>query len=301
MRVGYPCINRTVECRGNKTFRLDSYSEERLIETVENNLNCLQRMLEFNVERDILFFRIISDLVPFASHEINDYDWQGHFDERFLDLGRYIKENGIRISMHPDQFIVLNSDKERVWRNSVSELEYHADVLDSMGLPDSAKIQLHVGGVYGDKKKSMDRFVSRYERLEEKMKRRLVIENDDVSYSLKNCLEINQGCGVPVLYDHLHHRVNDSGETLQEALEKVSKTWEKEDGIPMVDYSSQEPGGKRGKHVETIDMDDFKGFIEGSRPHDFDVMLEIKDKEKSALKAVRRLREDKRFKKKEEG
>ncbi len=294
MRVGYPCINRTLECSGNKTFRLASYSEDRLVETVENNLKCLKRMLEFNAENDILFFRITSDLVPFASHEINDHDWQEHFEDEFLEIGQYIQKNQIRISMHPDQFIVLNSGKERVWRNSVSELDYHADVLDAMGLPLSAKIQLHVGGVYGDKEKSMDRFVSRYEELDEKIKRRLVIENDDVSYALGDCLEISSQCGVPILYDHLHHQVNDSGEDLKDALDRVSNTWGKSDGIPMVDYSSQEEGERSGRHAESIDMDDFRRFIEGSKPYDFDVMLEIKDKEKSALKAVEELKRDER-------
>lgn len=295
MRVGYPCVNKSVDCSGSRTFRLASYSEERLVETIEKNLDCLKKMLKFNVERDILFFRISSDLVPFASHEINDHDWQGHFRDQFKDIGEYIEENQIRISMHPDQFIVLNSDKERVWRNSVSEMDYHAEVLDAMRLPLSAKIQLHVGGVYGDKEKSMERFVSRYERLDEKIKDRLVIENDDVSYTLGDCLEISKKCGVPILYDHFHHRVNNSGESLQDALEKVSKTWGQEDGIPMVDYSSQEEGERSGKHTERIDIEDFRSFIEGSRPYDFDVMLEIKDKEKSALKAVEELKRDERF------
>ena len=295
MRVGYPCINRTLECSGNKTFRLASYSEKRLIDTVDNNLRCLQKMLEFNVEHGIFFFRITSDLVPFASHEINEYDWQGYFRDLFEDIGDLIQQNKIRISMHPDQFIVLNSNKERVWRNSVSELDYHADVLDAMRLPLSAKIQLHVGGVYGDKDKSMERFVSRYEGLDKKIKRRLVIENDDVSYTLSDCLEISWSCGVPILYDHFHHQVNNSGESLEVAMEEVSKTWGKRDGIPMVDYSSQQEGEKSGKHAESIDIEDFRSFIEGSKPYDFDVMLEIKDKEKSALKAVEELKRDERF------
>lgn len=295
MRVGYPCINRTLECRGNSTFRLDSYSEDRLIETVENNLRCLKKMLKFNVERDIFFFRITSDLVPFASHEVNDHDWQGRFKDRFREIGEYIKENNIRISMHPDQFIVLNSKKERVWRDSTSELDYHADVLDAMGLPLSAKIQLHVGGVYGNKEKSMERFISRYNELDDKIRERLVIENDDVSYTLQDCLKISSECGVPVLFDHFHHQLNSSGESLQDALERVSKTWKKQDGIPMTDYSSQQEGEKTGKHAESIDMEDFRNFLEMSRPYDFDVMFEIKDKEKSALKALEDLKNDERF------
>ncbi|MBS3789923.1 MAG: UV DNA damage repair endonuclease UvsE [Candidatus Thermoplasmatota archaeon] len=295
MKVGYPCINRSMECRGNKTFRLDSYSEDRLIETVQNNLNCLEEMLKFNIEHDIYFFRITSDLIPFASHEVNDHDWQSHFRNEFQKIGNFIKDNHIRISMHPDQFIVLNSKKEDVVKRSIEELRYHADVLDLFGLDSTAKIQLHVGGVYGDKDKSKRRFVKRFQRLDEKIKRRLVIENDDTSYSLKDCLDIHHHSGVPVLFDNLHHRVNSSGEGLEKALEKSNNTWSEKDGIPMVDYSSQEANKKEGKHAETIDKNDFRDFIELSRPHDFDLMLEIKDKEKSALKAVDILSKDERF------
>ncbi|MEF8874678.1 MAG: UV DNA damage repair endonuclease UvsE [Candidatus Thermoplasmatota archaeon] len=197
--------------------------------------------------------------------------------------------------MHPDQFIVLNSKKEDVVKSSLEELRYHADVLDLLGLDTTAKIQLHVGGVYGDKGKSKERFVERFQKLEKKIKSRLVIENDDTSYTLKDCLDIHQDCGVPVLFDDLHHRVNSSGESLEEALKKTKRTWSEKDGIPMVDYSSQDPNEQEGKHAETLHENDFKDFIERSRPHDFDLMLEIKDKEKSALKAVKILSDDERF------
>ena len=295
MKIGYPCINWSMDCRGNKTFRLKSYSEERLIETVNNNLDCLEEMLKYNIEYDMLFFRITSDLVPFASHQINEFDWQSHFEERFDEIGRLINEKNIRISMHPDQFIVLNSNKDDVVKRSIAELDYHADVLDLLNLDRTHKIQLHVGGVYGDKEKSKDRFVRRYEELDENIKKRLVIENDDTSYTLKDCLDINKRCGIPVLFDTFHHQVNNSGEEIDEALGSISKTWDDSDGLPMLDYSSQEPDEKEGKHAETIGEDDFKKFIKKSRSYDFDIMLEIKDKEKSAKKAVEIIREDSRF------
>ncbi|HUV02937.1 MAG TPA: hypothetical protein VMW67_05800 [Desulfobacteria bacterium] len=147
MRIGYPCINWTISCKGDRTFRLKSYSEERLIETVENNLNCLQEILAFNIDHTLLFFRITSDLVPFASHPINQFDWQGHFKHKFEGLGAFITRHGIRISLHPDQFTLINSVNTEVFERSVKELLYHAEVLDLMELDTTAKIQLHVGGV----------------------------------------------------------------------------------------------------------------------------------------------------------
>jgi UV DNA damage endonuclease len=108
MKIGYPCINRTIGCSANRTFRLKSYSEERLIETVENNLDCLLNILKFNVEHNILFFRITSDLVPFASHPICQFPWQRFFRDKFRKIGDLIRTHGIRISMHPDQFTLIN-------------------------------------------------------------------------------------------------------------------------------------------------------------------------------------------------
>jgi len=295
MKIGYPCINRTINCKGNKTFRLKSYSKEKLIETVDNNLKCLNKVLAFNVKNKILFFRITSDLVPFASHPICEYNWQNHFKNNFKKIGNLIKNNNIRISMHPDQFIVLNSLDENVVNRSILELNYHAEVLDLMELDNTAKIQLHIGGAYGDKEKSLNRFCVNYKKLNNKVKKRLVIENDDKIYSYKNCSYIYNQIKIPLLFDVFHNKILNDGEAIKSILEHQKKTWQKNDGIPMIDYSSQKPNFRLGSHTENIDLNDFKEFLNDSKPHNFDIMLEIKDKEISALKAVKIANKDKRF------
>jgi UV DNA damage endonuclease len=192
----------------------------------------------------------------------------------------------MRASMHPDQFVLLNALDERIVESSVRELEYHARVLDLMELPASAKLQIHIGGVYGDKQAGITRLAERYRRLPQPIRRRLVVENDDRSYTVADCLEVSRLTGVPVLFDVFHHRVNSSGETVRDALRHSSTTWRRKDGLPMVDYSSQEPGQRRGRHAEHIDRCDFRRFLAQARGIDCDVMLEIKDKENSALAAV---------------
>lgn len=296
MKIGYPCLNLSIDDKGNKTFRLKSYSEERLIETVANNLNYLSDMLKFNVERRLLFFRVSSDIVPFASHPVCRFKWESHFKKEFLEIGNFIKEHGIRISTHPDQFTLINSLDETIYEKSVLELIYHAEILDSMELDTTAKIQIHVGGVYGDKEESIKRFTRRFKGLNEEIKRRLVIENDDRLYTLKDCLQIYSETGIPILFDVFHHELNNSGETIDTAFHLFSKTWDQNDGIPMVDYSSQEPDARRGSHAKIIDTESFKKFIYETGDFDFDVMLEIKDKEKSAIKAVEIASDDSRFK-----
>jgi UV DNA damage endonuclease len=296
MKLGYPTINWTLSCKADRTFRLKSYSTEKLLKIVENNLNCLLKILEFNKKNNLLFFRITSKLIPFASHPINTFDWQNYFNNKFKKIGKFINANQIRISMHPDQFILINPLDEEIFRKSVEELKYHADVLELMQLDYSAKIQLHLGGVYGDKEKSMGRFIKRYQSLEERIKKRLVIENDDKSYNLSDCLRVSSKINIPVLFDYFHHEINNMGETLEECFQQVTITWKTDDGVPLVDYSSQHPKRVKGSHAESIDSDHFMNFLEDSKPYDFDIMLEIKDKEKSALEALLILKKDTRFK-----
>lgn len=295
MKIGYPCINRTIECKGDKTFRLKSYSEKRLIDTVTNNLDCLENILKYNIKENILFFRLSSDLIPFASHPICTFSWQHHFKEKFEEIGDIIKEHSIRISMHPDQFIVLNSPKSDVVTRSIAELYYHAEVLDLMKLDTTAKIQLHIGGAYNNKMESLLRFSKHFTILDTKIKKRLVIENDDKLFSLKDCFFLYTRIRLPILVDVFHHKLLNNGESTTDILEQQRKTWNKKDGLPMVDYSSQKPNARQGSHAESLNENDFHRFLEASNPYDFDIMLEIKDKEHSAQKAIRLAQRDKRY------
>ncbi len=296
MKIGYPCINESLSCRSSRTFRLRSYSDERLLSTLRGNLDCLGEIFRYNADHGILFFRISSDLVPFASHPVCTANWQDTFRNEFATIGAYIKDHAMRISMHPDQFILLNAKDPDILDRSIAELAYHATVLDLLGLDTTAKLQLHVGGVYGDREKSIARFIDRYLNLDEPILRRLVIENDDGRYTARDCLHIHAETGIPVIFDTLHHRVKASyEESFGKIFPDVAATWGPDDGIPMVDYSTQAPDGRPGKHASTIDVPDFLEFTQDVRSFDMDIMLEIKDKEQSAIKALASLEEDKRL------
>ena len=293
MKIGYPCINQSIGKKTISTFRLSSFSKERLIQSVTYNLQILVEILKYNIQNDLLFFRISSDIIPFASHPICKFDWMKYFKYDFIKIGQIIKKNNIRISMHPDQFVLLNAHDPKIVHNSINELEYHADVLDLMKLDYSAKIQIHIGGVYKNKEQSIRNFITNYENLLlDKVKKRLVIENDDYRFSLQDCIFINEHTKTPILLDIFHHECLNNNLTLIDAMHKIIQTWYKPmDGIPMIDYSNQEPNQRKGKHALTIDLKHFKNFISliSSFDHDLDIMLELKDKEKSADKAVKML------------
>ena len=287
MKIGYPCINRSIGCSSNKKFRLANFTEEKFNETVKNNLNCLGKIIDYNIENDMLFLRISSETIPFASHDVCTLDWKETFRIELENIGKKLRENNYRVSMHPGQFTLLNSPSEKIVVKSLAELEYHADLLDAMSLDNTAKIQIHVGGVYGDKDSAIERFISTFGIASKKITSRLAIENDDYQYSVKDCLRINKETNIPIILDNLHLECLNDGESLIEAYDMIKGTWDEEDGIPMLDYSSQQKDARIGKHTEHIDSNHFKKFIDIMHNQEFDLMFEIKDKEKSVLEAQR--------------
>jgi UV DNA damage endonuclease len=304
MKIGYPCINNSITRYAPSTFRLASYSENRLVQTVKGNLIHLNQILRYNVKNNLLFFRISSDLIPFASHPICKLNWRRIYRSAFEEIGDFIKSHNIRISMHPDQFVILNSPNTKTVENSINELKYHCSILDAMCLDETAKIQIHVGGLYKNKQEAIDRFIRTFNRISKfvdcSTKKRLIIENDDHLYSLRDCFSINQETGIPIVFDSFHHELLNNEEPMLIALQKAMSTWNIcSDGLPIVDYSSQnkvngeENKGRKGRHAESIDLILFKRFLKQTQDLDFDIMLEIKDKEKSALKALEVLRTNK--------
>ncbi len=292
MKIGYPCVNETLPCSAAGTFRLASYSEERLVTTVAANLACLRQILEWNVAHGLLFFRMGSGIVPFGSHEVNTFPWQAHFKSEFRAIGDFIKQHGMRISFHPDQFVVLNSPDPAIVQRSIDELIYQGSMLDLMELDSTAKLQIHAGGAYGDKGAALARWVETFHTmLPEAVKVRLVVENDDRLYSLRECLSLHDETGVPILFDNFHHECLNYGEPMREALRLAAATWHPtRDGVLMMDYSSQAPGERKGKHTDTLVPELLQNFLRDLDGLDVDMMLEIKDKEASAVRAAELLR-----------
>ena len=133
--------------------------------------------------------------------------------------------------------------------------------------------------------------MERYKKLPKTVKGRLAIENDDRLFSLKDCLEVHDRTGIPVIFDSFHHECLNNGESFRQAVKAAARTWKKKDGILMTDYSSQKKDARKGTHVYHINTGHFKKFINETNGNDFDIMLEIKDKEKSALEALTLLKE----------
>lgn len=285
MKIGYVGDSRIHKMQSGRTFRLASYTPEKLHEIIASNLQGLQANIIYSIESDLLFYRVRSDIVPFASHIICKENWQNNFKETFAAIGEFIRKSNMRISMHPDQFVVINSPNSQTVRNSIAELKYHADMQMLLGLNEQHKLQIHVGGVYGDKAASIQRFIENFKTMPEEVQERLVIENDDRLFTVNDCYSIYETIGTPILFDNFHFTLNNNGEDMKTAMKKCFSTWAEKDGVPMTDYSSQQEGQRIGRHSDEIDIEQFKQYYLETRPDDFDIILEIKDKDTSALQA----------------
>lgn len=210
MNIGYACLTIGVPYTNYKSCMLKNANEENLLQLISYNLNSLENVIDYNIKNNIKLFRISSDIIPFGSNPINNIKWWQVFSYKLSNIGKKIKNSGMRVSMHPGQYTVLNSPKEEVAKKAIEDLNYHAKFLESLSMGIDGKIVLHIGGVYNDKNESIKRFIKNYNSLDNLVKQRLVIENDDKSYNINDVLEIAESINVPVVFDNLHNQVNPS-------------------------------------------------------------------------------------------
>ena len=296
MSIGYACLTIGVQNTDLKSCMIKNASSSKLTELISHNLNSLKNMIDYNIKNNIKLFRISSDLIPFGSNQINNIPWWDIFAVEFQNIGKKIIESNMRVSMHPGQYTVLNSPNTEVSAKAMDDLNYHARVLDSLGLGSQHKIVLHIGGVYNDKQLATERFIFNYAKLDEKVKERLVIENDDKSFNIKDVLDIGTVLSIPVIFDNLHNEINAFDKSKSEIywIEKCQKTWREKDGKQKIHYSQQNPLKKPGSHSDTIRINDFVNFYDSLRGKDLDIMLEVKDKNLSSVKCINCILPDKR-------
>lgn len=287
MKIGYACLVMGVNKVNFKSCQLKKLNNERLKTIIKHNLEVLERIIDYNIENDIKLFRITSDLIPFGSSPVNNINWWDQFQKEFLLIGEKIKTSKMRVSMHPGQYTIINSLSQEVVNRAIDDLKYHARVLESLGLDNKHKIILHLGGVYNDKKEAMKRFINNFYLIDEKIRKRIVIENDDKLYNINEVLEIGHTLNIPVVFDILHHEVLPSNDEkkFKEWIDECRKTWKKEDGIPKIHYSQQDKEKKPGAHSKTIDLKTFLTFV-SKIDEDIDIMLEVKDKNLSTIKCL---------------
>jgi UV DNA damage endonuclease len=272
--TGRSMIKRTFQTKG-----LDYASELTL-----KNVKDLNSIISWNVLNGYDFYRMSSGLAPWKT----EYDWEDLKDidsirRWFHSAGTMAKTHGVRLTSHPGPYNVLVSPKEEVVENCIKDLTIHGDEFDMMGLSRTPynKINIHLGGAYGDKEASMKRFVKNFPRLPESVRSRLTLENDDKAsmYSVKDLYEgIYKEIGVPIVFDYHHHKFCTGDMSEQEALEMAISTWP--EGItPATHYSESRRDEQKDDKIKPQAHSDYVYEKINTYGHDIDIMVEAKAKE----------------------
>ena len=294
LRFGLCCIfrNQPIRFRTTTAKNLQRYERNAqlklLAEICLANSENLLKAIEFAVRNGIGAFRILSPLLPRYTHPDVGYTIDNLPDaekiyEYFQKIKSVSRHSDIRLSFHPDQFIILASPHSHVVENAQRELAYQGMLAELLG---AETINLHIGGSYGDKERTLDRFASVVMGLPEHIKTRLAVENDDTSYTVLDLIPMSRDTGIPIVYDVHHHRCNPDGLSEEEATQLTSVTWQRVGREPYFHISSPRYGwhSKNIKpHADYIDPHDFPDCWKAANAT---VDVEAKAKELAVLRLM---------------
>jgi UV DNA damage endonuclease len=289
MLLGYACKNESLGKLGSfrslTVKRASAMNEADRIKLIKQltleNLETTFHILQWNVLRGIYMYRVSSRLIVLDNHELNTWDWVNDSDVKAYGIAirMFCKEHNIRLSLHPDQFCVLNSHKAEVVDRTISILVHQNEVAELLGIN---IIVLHVGGVYDNKLHGLVRFMSGFHRLHDYIKAKIVVENDDKSYNAKEVLELCQALKIPMVLD-IHHNNCNNDTDVSHLIYEIHKTWDNHSDKPKVHLSSGATSKTDRKHADYVTYDDFRDALVLLDGYDFDIMIEAKKKELSVL------------------
>lgn len=292
-RLGYACINLSLgknvtsnRSMTKKTFlqKGKTYASELAL----MNTTDLVKIMEWNRDNGIGFYRVSSDVIPWMSEFSLDSlpDWRA-IGDNFMRFGSIARDNGIRVEFHPGHFTILCSQKPDVVSNAIDDIEKHSQMLDAMGYEPGFDndINIHVGAAYGDKPAAAKRWCENWQLLSEGARKRLVVENDDkeTMYSVRDLHEmIYSVTGVPITFDHFHHIHCTGGMDARGAAELAASTWPTE-FEPVQHYSSsrrqhEDPKAKPQAHADWV-YESIDPYVSNAW-----VMVESKMKDLSIIK-----------------
>jgi len=308
MNIGYACINMQLSypqkyggqekgvlpiTTGRSMIRrtFDSKGIVYASEKTLSNCSDLEKIVKWNINNGYKFFRVTSNLAPWKS----EYRWDEMPDieqirKHLWSAGTMANTHNLRLTSHPGPFNVLTSPHPHVVENCVKDLTDHGDVFDMMNLSRTPynKINIHIGGAYGDKESAMKRFCENFELLPDSVKSRLTVENDDRAsmYSVKDLYEgVYKKIGIPIVFDYHHHQFCTGDLSEKEALEMALSTWPK-DIVPVVHYSESRREEQLDESIRVQAHSDYIYNKINTYGNKFDIMVESKDKELAVQKYI---------------
>jgi len=289
IRWGLCCVFREAPIKFGDTTaaaiaRLDRPAgREKLARLCRQNAASLAAAVEYCAEHGIGCFRVNSRILPLCTHpqfgyRLEELPGGKEIVAQFRACRKAAKRRGLRLSFHPDQFVVLNSPRADVVEASIRELEYHATVAEWIG---ADVINIHAGGVFGNRAAALDAFAENFARLSRPARSRLTIENDDKLFAPAQLLPLCRRLGIPLVYDVHHHRCLADGLSVAEATAEALSTWNREPLFHISSPINGWDGPQPNRHHDEVDPRDFPRCW---LPLDLTVEVEAKGKEPAVLK-----------------
>ena len=305
VRLGYVAIALrlpNVTSSSNVTYTYyqklttDEAKINKLKQVSHSNLIDLKKILEYNIKNNIHFYRITSALIPLATHPDVNWDYRSIFNDDFKLIGGIIKNSNMRVDTHPDQFNVINSVDDKIVENTKRNLWFHANLFKDIEYP-LGKMVLHVGSAAGGKKAALKRFENNFKSYPEEIRSKLILENDDKTFTAKEVLQLCENLGIPMVLDVHHNICNNDGDSVMELLPHIFNTWKEEVLPPKLHFSSPKDGPNDRKHADFIDGQHFVEFIENCKlfNKNIDIMIEAKKKDLALYDlvfSIKKLRKD---------
>jgi len=289
VRFGYVAIamnipngspNKTVTVKTIEKIENQSDRNSRLRHILQDNLDTTLRILFYNAAHGVHLYRMTSNTVPLATHPITTgWDYLEEYQDKWRKIGTLIKKYDMRISAHPDHYTLLNSQKPEVLESALRDLNYHLSLFEAIGLSPAPQLVLHIGGLYNDKQTSILRFINVFNELPECIRLRIMLENDDKSYSANDVLTLCQYLNCPMVLDIHHHLCHNNGEELGNLWPDIVNTWR--NNVPKIHVSSPKNSKAFRSHADNVEVADFLPFLQTAKElnRDFDVMVEAKQKD----------------------
>ena len=301
VHLGYVSISKALDgisASNTLTYthymKLDSELAMKLIDKkIISNFENLEKIIKYNIKNNIHFYRMTSNLIPLATHQAVNFEYIRKYNKFYNKIGKLINDNNLRVDTHPDQYCVLNSTKSDIVNSSISILKFHKNMLKAFKIK-NPKMILHVGSSVFGKKNSIKRFINNFNTLDDEIKKMLIIENDDKIFNIIDVLDLCNKINVPMVLDYHHFMCNNNGECLKNYVEKIFNTWNNDELVPKVHFSSPKNKTKKEfrSHHDYVDSDEFIKFIEDVKflNRDFDIMIEAKMKDDALFRLVRELK-----------
>jgi len=296
IQLGLCCLNTTLKKQkppiyASRRIIVDTIKKkgiEELKDRVLKNLDDLIKMLKWNEENGIRVYRLSSEMFPHKTNpKVQDYSFDFAVI-RLKRIGKFARKHGHRLTFHPGQFNNLGTPDKRTLQMTIADLDYHASVLDIMEMGKDSVMVIHGGGMYGNKKETIERWCNNYNQLPDKIRNRLVLENCEKCYSIVDCLEIHKKCGVPLVFDTHHfecYKKLHPDEEFQDPsyyIPSILKSWK---DIKPKFHVSEQGSGKIGHHSDYIEiLPEYLLEIPEKYNINIDIMIEAKMKELSIQK-----------------